>query len=294
MINWSPYFKKHSYPFGYLKLLLANYKYFDHVTIDKINPMLLNIFGLNGDQTKIAKLRNKHKGERCFIIGNGPSISKMDLSHLKNEITIGCNGIYKNFDQWGFHTTYYITEDVVQTELRGKEISNLKGPMKFAALYNAHSLNLKNDFTYFYVPKIRNYHDYYWEKELYPQFSEDFSTIVHLGGTVAYIMMQFAFHLGFDEVYFIGIDHNYGKLPELFQPGKITVTEENYELVQQCHFDKDYYKIGDVLGVPNVDRQNKAYEKCKEIFESKNKIIKNAGIDSKLDIFETVNFKDLF
>ena len=31
-------------------------------------------------------LKNKHKGERCFILGSGPSIKDEDLKPLKNEI----------------------------------------------------------------------------------------------------------------------------------------------------------------------------------------------------------------
>jgi len=31
---------------------------------------------------RIELLRNRHKGQRCFIIGNGPSLRKMDLKPL--------------------------------------------------------------------------------------------------------------------------------------------------------------------------------------------------------------------
>jgi len=33
------------------------------------------------------------KYKRCFVIGNGESLNKMDLSLLKDELTIGCNSI---------------------------------------------------------------------------------------------------------------------------------------------------------------------------------------------------------
>lgn len=286
MIHWSRYFPKRKYLSGYIKLLKAYYMYLEHPVFDTKDPMILGYISLKGKQGELAKLRNIHKGKRGFIIANGPSLSKMDLTPLKDEITIGCNGIYKKFDEWGFHTTYLMVEDVVQTEIRGKELSALKGPIKLAALHNAHSFDFFNDFLFFNIPKIRHYHDYYFEEPLYPQFSKDFASIVHLGCTVTYLMLQFAYHLGFSEVYIIGLDHNYGKLPELFPPGKIKITEENYHLVQECHFDKNYYKIGDVIGVPWVKKQEAAYKLAKEIFEKDNIVIKNIGFDSKLDIFE--------
>src|SRR5690349_18838408 len=38
--------------------------------------------------------RNLHKGRRCFIIGNGPSIKDQDLSPLANEITLVTNSFH--------------------------------------------------------------------------------------------------------------------------------------------------------------------------------------------------------
>ena len=37
------------------------------------------------------------RGQRCFIIAGGPSISKFDLSRLTEENTIGCNRVYEFF-----------------------------------------------------------------------------------------------------------------------------------------------------------------------------------------------------
>ena len=35
--------------------------------------------------------KNIHKDKRCFIVGTGPSLNDVDMSFLKNEITIGVN-----------------------------------------------------------------------------------------------------------------------------------------------------------------------------------------------------------
>ena len=39
------------------------------------------------------KYKNKHKGERVFLIANGPSLAETDLSLLENENTIAMNRI---------------------------------------------------------------------------------------------------------------------------------------------------------------------------------------------------------
>ena len=50
---------------------------------------------------KLQKLKNIHKGERCFIVANGPSLTSGDLNMLYNnkEITFGMNRIYKFFEK---------------------------------------------------------------------------------------------------------------------------------------------------------------------------------------------------
>ena len=48
-------------------------------------------------QGKLLKtFRNKHKGRRCFIIGNGPSLTANDLNKIKrnNDISFAFNRIY--------------------------------------------------------------------------------------------------------------------------------------------------------------------------------------------------------
>src|SRR5210317_1185187 len=58
---------------------------------------------------KLAYFKDIHKGERCFIIGNGPSLNKTDVSKLKNEYTFGMNRIYLAFPEWGFETKYFVS-----------------------------------------------------------------------------------------------------------------------------------------------------------------------------------------
>jgi len=36
------------------------------------------------DVNKIKTFKNKHSGDRCFIIGNGKSLNLLDLTKLKN------------------------------------------------------------------------------------------------------------------------------------------------------------------------------------------------------------------
>lgn len=286
MIIWTPLFKKYKRPLGYLRLLMARHRYFVYYGLGKF----LLPTAKPGYQLQLRALRDKYKGRRCFVIGNGPSLNDMDLSFLAGEITIGCNGIYKRFPDWGWKTDFLLFEDTEQTELRGPDLHGVKGPTKMAAIYNAYALGADENTLFF---NARRADPNYWDN-LHPEFSREFEHIVYLGSTVTYISLQLAFHLGCDPVYVIGVDHSYGKLGEKFPPGKLKITEENFDLVQQCHFDKNYYKIGQTIGVPNVSLQNKAYEKAREVFGENKRRIYNAGKNSMLEAFERVEYMDLF
>jgi hypothetical protein len=290
MIVWTQNFSKYKKGLGYIRLLWARFKFSNYYKISFKHFPKVKIIKQNGYRRILKGLRDKYKGKRCFIIGNGPSLKNMDLSFLKDEITIGSNGIYKNFDKWGFHTDFLLFEDTEQTEQRGPEIHKIKGPRKMAAIYNAYAFKPDNHTVFF---NARRADGYYW-KNLSPMFSRDFSEIVYLGSTITYIAMQLAYHLGFQEVYIIGVDHDYGELTKLFPPGKIEITEKNIHLVKGLHLNDSYYKVGDLIGVPHVKYQNDAYQKAKEVFEKSGKVIKNAGVGGKLDIFDRCDFANLF
>ncbi len=50
------------------------------------------------DVRRNAALRNRHRGRRCFVMGNGPSLGELDLRPLAGEITVGANSFYKHRD----------------------------------------------------------------------------------------------------------------------------------------------------------------------------------------------------
>ncbi len=52
-------------------------------------------------------LKNIHKGERCFIVLNGPSINKLDLTKLKNEYTFCSNYFYMSEHIDSINPNYY-------------------------------------------------------------------------------------------------------------------------------------------------------------------------------------------
>ncbi len=75
---------------------------------------------------RLEALHNRHKGERCFIIGNGPSLRHTDMSKLRGEYTLGMNRIYLMFPELGFQTTYYLSVNDLVIEQCAAEIQALQ------------------------------------------------------------------------------------------------------------------------------------------------------------------------
>jgi len=58
--------------------------------------------------SRLAELKDNYCGERCFIMGNGPSLRDTDISKLKGEYTFGMNRVYLAFEDWGFQTSFLV------------------------------------------------------------------------------------------------------------------------------------------------------------------------------------------
>lgn len=41
-------------------------------------------------------LRDRHRGQRCFVIGNGPSLARQDLAPLAGEVSVAMNGFVRH------------------------------------------------------------------------------------------------------------------------------------------------------------------------------------------------------
>lgn len=68
--------------------------------------------------SKNAKYRDIHKGKRCFILANGPSISNLDFSLLKDEITFTVNQIVRNPQFEKLNANYHMWADRIFFEIK--------------------------------------------------------------------------------------------------------------------------------------------------------------------------------
>ncbi|NTW72832.1 MAG: DUF115 domain-containing protein [Eubacteriaceae bacterium] len=227
------------------------------------------------NKKELRKYKNIHNGERCFILANGPSLNKVDFDLLKSEYTIGMNRIYLMKKVNGFMPNYLACiDEKCQLKQFYDEYNKLNIPCFFN--WNQRGLFDKKNNQHFVKVKFS------------AGFSRDIvKSQTYNGASVTYTCIQLAYYMGFHEVYLIGKDHEY-KCP--VKAGKTSISDG----AEKNHFIDGYYKKGQVWDSPTYEVEECAYKIARSFFEKEKKVIKDATIDGKLQIFEKVDFYSLF
>ena len=239
------------------------------------------------NEKKILNLKNKYKGKRAFIIGNGPSLKISDLDMLKNEITFASNKIYLAYEETTWRPTFYSVEDnLVMHEIYNKIVelkdSTIILPMKDLKEYNV----IKNAI-------------YYPLRRKSGGFSNNLLSGLYPGHTVTFTMIQMAIYIGIEEIYLIGVDFNYEQLTtntlnsEVICQGKELKPKVICQSKEFNHFHKDYRKEGDHWVEPNIEGQIRAYQRALKFCEDNKIKIYNASRSTKLEVFPLINFDTL-
>ena len=226
---------------------------------------------------QLYQFSNRHFGQRCFIIGNGPSIAEMDLSPLKGEFTFGLNRIYLAFDKLSFRPTYYVCVNELVLEQFADEIDALDIP-KF--------LNWSRRKHFDFSAATTNF------VKLSLSISDDFATSFNLpifsGGTVTYVALQIAYIMGFSEVILIGVDHSFS---DSGTPNKVEIREA---VVDKNHFHPNYFPKGIKWQLPDLRRSEQAYSLARTYYEKDERRIIDATKNGKCTVFEKADFSSLF
>jgi hypothetical protein len=229
---------------------------------------------------KINKLKNIHKGERCFIIGNGPSLTAEDLDKIKNEYSFALNRIYLIFDKTDWRPTFYCSEDEKLLKSITSIIDEYEFDYKFMPIWLKwyHDIDLKN-VTYISTTSEK-------DDSGLPYFSESVERCTGAGGTVTYTAMQIAVYMGFKEIYLLGIDHNYNILKN--NKGEIVVDD-----TVRDYFCDDYNKDKADLYIPNTEKTTLAYIAAKKYADNHNIKICNITRGGKLEIFPRTSLEEV-
>ncbi len=225
---------------------------------------------------RIRHYRKKHVGQRCFLIGNGPSLKDMDLAPLKDEVTFGFNRIYLLFEKIGFETTYLVVSNLNVIRQFQDDIMALRCT-KFLSEKARDGIQPRDDIMFL---KHVGGPDYP------PTFSRDAAREVCGGGTVTYAAMQLAYYMGFEQVILIGVDHSFASKGN---PNMLVTSQGD----DPNHFHPDYFGKGVEWQLPDLERSELSYRVAKYQFERHGRTIVDATVGGCLNVFPKVPYASL-
>jgi len=248
------------------------------------------------DEQKILNrnqvFKDKHKGKRCFVIGNGPSLKYQDLSLLTDELTFVVSGFWKHpiVAQW--QPSYYFFADPLffdDSEPMDKFFSDLRlrihSTIFFVPLDGIDAINkgslLPTDFTY--------YLKFAGNLVVNNLQQLEFTKTVPALQSVSQMAIMGAMYMGCTEIYLLGLDHDWlaqRGMDRHFYEGK---TIENHS-VAHGNLDLCSYK-SDLESGLNLW---KGYENILQLADTMNIKIMNATHGGFLDVFPRRKYEELF
>lgn len=238
------------------------------------------------DCRKLGQLKGTHKGERCFIIGNGPSLKSKDLDRLQGEFTFAANRIYEIFPQTSWRPTIYIAGDYDFLRTEHENVCHVQSELKiFPYRYQLrNTLESNKNAIYVWWGKKRfeiTETPFYADRSAYIPI--DVSQGLSIGGTVTFDAMQLAIFMEFKEIYLLGVDFDYSHV--LDENGIFHNAQKVSDYFTHKSYSTSYLCLAPV---------KYAYTVAREYCEKHDIVIRNATRGGKLEIFERVNFDSLF
>lgn len=232
------------------------------------------------DAKYIRSLKDTKKGKRCFILGNGPSLTIDDLNKLKNEDTFAFNRIYFMFDKTDWRPTYYMCVDVGVLGMNLPTMEKLKLPNIILSDIARKSVKDSSNIHYLYDYSRFKVNRWGFDR---PYVSEDVSDHCCFCFTVTYDAIQLAIYMGYSEIYLLGVDHNYSVKTD--SKGRITRDESV----------KDYFEGLEKTAITamNYEATTAAFEAARRYADEHNIVIKNATRGGKLEVFERIDFDSI-
>lgn len=247
------------------------------------NRIIIKRFANSEDSKFIKQFKGKYDGKRCFIIGNGPSLTGSDLDLIQGEISFACNRIYNIFNKTTWRPDFWMCTDAECLADEFQNIKKLEGPVKFIrSMGKKYDIEEKDQ-----IHKIIIYDRFVLDKSKFMKNS--LSTECHkyfsMSFTVTCEEIEFAMYMGFKEIYLLGVDHNY----------PISIDKSGKKVVDssvRSHFGGGGSKDANLHYI-YIDAATQCYQVYQDYAKQHGIHIYNATRGGKLEVFERVNLDDI-
>ena len=208
---------------------------------------LLSLF--NNVSPLEEECKNKYSG-RCFIIGNGPSISNQNLNILENEFTFVTNRFILNPNFGKIKPSFYCISDPVFLNkqnniilknicqsLKNDDVNNLFVSNRFRLDHSFQKMTPAELTYYIYMKRTK---EVFLEKEISTNVKNGF---YYAGTVIIDICIPLAFYMGFEKVYLLGCEsdysnhntHFYGSVEEVKTKAKDLSREDWFDMINTSY-----------------------------------------------------------
>ena len=238
------------------------------------------------------KLRNRHLGERCFILCNGPSVKEQDIKLLRGETVLSVSNGYRHPDYLDISPKYHFVPQITYAMLPPertvdwfKEMHQSIGYAELFLSWQEWSLVNENKL---FAGRVVNYlcmgKRYFSGNDKLP----DLEGIIPTCGSVPIMALMTALYMGFSQIYLIGVEHDF-------------FVKKEYKYFYEGGREVDYSKLGtkeapwDALWntLPIMHKLWRQYREIKRIARANQVTIYNATFGGMLDEFERVSLEDV-
>lgn len=157
--------------------------------------------------------KNSHRGERCFIVATGPSLTIEDLNLIKNEYSMSMNSGALMMDKTEWKPDVLgIGDEYVYQKLESRLLNIFSGPMRERLIisdYVQSFFRTARQFKSFPVNMLD--HKFVHEKTGIIRFSDDCYKVVYDNYSIIFNLMQLAIYMGFSKIYLLGTDCDYNQ-----------------------------------------------------------------------------------
>lgn len=229
---------------------------------------------------RLLAMKDRHAGERAFVLGNGPSLKIPDIDRLKGEVTFASNKIYLAFDQTDWRPTYLNCCDGKVAENLKLELTEYSWGQKVFGASVSEVLGDGNGFTYVNWP--------------HPEGEANWDPVkgFRSGHSVVNLGIKLAYWMGITEIIVIGLDFHFD-VPDTRTGEQVYGNDVIISRGEVNHFHPDYRKEGETWTVPQLDDQYRDFVFAREYLEARGRTIVNASRFTKLDAWPRVDFDQL-
>jgi hypothetical protein len=229
-----------------------------------------------------AKFKDMHAGRRCFVIGNGPSLNRQDLSPLGNEMTIVMNRFNQHpiIEKW--KPTFFCMADPAEN-LRRVDLTSFIDKIEAKAYFFQIDVKeiiderrIVDQEKVFYLRMgsvLQN-------AQMNTKYNIDFTRAIPRCISTAHMALMLAIYMGCSPIYLIGLDHDYlahRSIETHFYAGGGDLSQKSYK-----------WYIKSTLLVWEL------YEWIQSVAREKGITIYNATAGGFLDVFPRAEYESLF